>query len=396
MINIIIITIKLMNECRLYFQTHKNSVVSWTFIALATYFLFYLILRNPSAYIINSSIIVAAILFCVGISLYLQLRKPLDSINAPVPCRPEIHFGQMFSEARREHLLNNLRRDPDPKPDTIGITPQYTRISPYAASPVPTLTTAFKPPEATFGRGLGCEPQETEKPLSGEENKRSSLAFGLGLDKKWDSPKKEYTYQGDVMDYESQSSNALALDLYEKMGIKRKVPVWAENVRSWMAGTFIPMILTKHYENLEQLNKVLAYYNRRVIFYRTEDIMSTAGFTKLMLWEELLDIVTNNSLGLGFPPTLQPTVDQFRYSSMNEAQIRALLKELVQDRAIIEKYLRLQDYNVSKREYVIERLKQLQANFIAEYKNNGGMDWRGEPWNPSLPKDSDVLLIEEN
>lgn len=92
-----------------------------------------------------------------------------------------------------------------------------------------------------------------------------------------------------------------------------------------------------------------------------------------------------NSLLLAFQPA-----DPMRYGIMNEAQLRKSLTELVKDRFRIEKYFRLQNYSADKREYAIERLKQLERNFAGEYQNNGGGSWRKEPWSPDLPRDSEV------
>lgn len=177
------------------------------------------------------------------------------------------------------------------------------------------------------------------------------------------------------------------METYEKLGIKRKIPLWTDNISRWIGYNFIPNLLKQHQSNLEELNKILSVFNKSVVFCTKYDIPLSFGIVRPIAWDELYRIIKfENGSGL-----INLNVD-YQRGIYNAPQLLEKLKELVQERLIYEKYFKIDNnYRIDTRDYIIERLKQLQSNFISEYQNNAGGNWKGESWNSSLPRDSDVF-----
>jgi len=400
----------------------ENNLLASLAIPLLSVFtiylaVYYFLIRDPNNSIVNPYLVITALILCLvalGISLskYLQYRAEQNyylqyqSQNYQLGMTP----SQAYYASREQHLKNVQQKDLESKLDPNIST---TRIGTYM--PTHTVTSMYNPTEyglETRQRNpyerrenlntLGPSPMnyQSYSPNIQYEN-YNKITPTPSLERKWlpecsKNPNISSYYgetKNDMLDYDQTQINQKAKELFEILKISRKIPVWVENIRCWIANNFIPMILKCHFENLEQLNKILSQYNRRVVFSRTEDY-SLADTIKPILWDELYDFIINQTPGFGILPSYTPTSfsmpGQMQISAA-EIQTREFLKHLVEERADIEKYFRLQSSSLKNREYVIERLKVLQSNFTFEYKNNSGMSWQGEPWTPSLPRDSDVF-----
>lgn len=333
----------------------ESPILALVLAGVAIYFALYLWLRDESTSIIPSYLILFFLLICLAILISLLASRwgvtrlfGGNDLAVRYPKRPYAR-----SEFDGSHMYQ-------------AFNAPYNRQSFY--SPAPPLGSILQPqpPDPEPRRSL------PQSPFSFEY---SSLPTPAKLPPQPLPP----LYQSD---YESLSNNSLALELYERMGIRQKIAVWIENVRYWLSYTLLPTILRRHQQNLEQLNKLLGFYNRSVVFHRFDDQPMTN--VRPTLWEDLYNSVINcRGAGLQGDASLG-------YMMMHDERGKANLTKLLKERAAIEKYLRLKDNASATREYVIERLKQLQANFTGEYNNSREMNDGSRTWNSIIIKDSEV------
>ncbi len=395
-----------LDDWQLYWRENRNNILTVVLAFFVLYLGIYsLLMRNSETSLISPYVVYIFLGFLLAMIVYLQLSKYVENRQETYePVRPDQRYQMFLNEARREHLINNLKRGQEQKAREepslpARATPQFTRLSPYT-NPVQQLGTVVGRYEGTTMLGLGEKRElpsrywnplrlqqqpETAAPMmlpgaTGEPSRRLPSA----------SPRKSAyppTYQSDLNDYELQMNNSQAEKLYELLGIKSQIPLWVENLKNWMAGRFIPMLLDRHNDNIDKLNKVLYDYGRKLVFQECDNLYSTTP--RPILWEELCDVVMNNRAAFDsyFP---SPMLSGYNYTPSGSDQRKADLRELVKERMDIERYLRVKDGTLEKREYVIGRLKELAKDFMEEYSNNGGGSFRGEPWSPAFPRDSDV------
>jgi hypothetical protein len=330
-------------------NTEDTSTISWVLGGLSVYFVLYLWLRDSSASIIPSFVIIALLCICLSIIVTLKIKylltkfllrvfkKPSKLVKQPVTAY-DMFQQQTFNAPYNRHFTYN--------PVVLGsvMQPQEGR-------------NGMRSPDYLLRNQIPFVPPYNETPTLAQLPS--------------ERPKSFTTCQ---TDYETLSNNSLALEFYERMGIKQRISIWVENVRYWLSYTLIPTVLKRHQQNLEQLTKFLGFYNRTLIFNRLDDYPMTN--LSPTLWEDLYTSIMNSS-----GSTLQGD-KSIVYMMMNNEQSRNDLIKLLKERANIEKYLRLKDNSSTKREYVLERLKKLQVNFTGEYNNTSCTS--------SIVKDSEV------
>jgi len=365
-----------------YYKDNTINYVSGIFVVFGVYLLAYYLLRDPASSEIPFFVLIIGIIICFSFALYLQLKQWYNTRYEPnyIRTQQQDHINKIFSNTRQQHSLTTTRPNLQQ-----GLSEGYNDYEMYENTylhRIGPLGSVLRKGEILYDNRIQFKDTTLrantaklplpEIPIGSKSEKELPV---LGVSNKYTS------YQGDVRDYEEISSNSLALEQYEKMGIKNKLPRWVENIRYWMGYTFIPAILKRHQQNLEQLTKLLNYYDKRLVFNRLNELYMKN--VDPIMWEDLYDIVIKQG-------NLPFQLGGMGIYMTNEEQIKSKLKDLVEERDNLENYFRLRENSLSRREYVIERLKQLQPSLIAEYKNNGGMAWNSEPWNSSLPKDSDV------
>lgn len=363
-------------KLRSSFRGYTINTVTCLLIGFAIYFVIYLYVRDPFDSSIPCPAIIVAIVVCPLFALYLQWRRCVEEKQDSASARLRHHQGinTIFSTTRRSRIHSAAQLTSQQSLSGHKFTPYGQYYERPSLGAVLRKGEILYDSRTQFGAVKETSPRLPLPEIPVETKGEKEL---LG------AARKTAKYQGDARDYEEISSNRLALDQYEKMGIRSKLPRWVETIRYWVGNTFVPTLLTRHQQNLEQLAKVLSYYDRRLVFARVED--HYANNVDPVLWEDLCDVVGGQG---SFPLRLNGRLSSHM---LNDEQLKSSLRKLVQERDNLERYFRLKENSLAKRDYVIERLKRLQSNFIAEYNNNGGMEWGGEPWNSSLPKDSDLI-----
>ena len=356
-----------------YIERNKDTIISWILIGVCGYLLLYLIFRDTTNSFMSSTVVLSFVVICLLAVLYIQLRAYWYQRYYRTYYRP-INFSKIYNEARLESLQNRQRRG-------MEIRENYntmTRLNATRADPafeferhrfIPEYTTEYK-----------YEPFTTNKSANYRTDlSRRQLSFG-----KYNTPYEYRNYnttehQGDAID----SMNDLAYRCYEKLNINGKIVTWVNNIKRWMGSNYIQLILTRHTQNLSQLNKILAPYGREITFDKTEKLKKRND-NKLLLLEELYDSVILNKYDLNELLLM----GNYSFAYKTENTLKDELKELLQRRTELEQFFKINDFSPTQREYVIERLKRLQLNFSMEYNYNSG----SEISNASLPKDSDVSL----
>ena len=357
------------------YENTNNSVITFILIGIIAYFLLYLFYRDESSSNIPSFFIVVLIIFCVLIIISAQINK----LRA-------YFYRSGFPSIQRQPQMTNRYHVVPPVNNYSRNIPQTNsnkEFKDYNLKPLGSVLKSYIENESLFNY-----PTQENNPLDYSLNKidddlsLSEIQLNQTKPIQLRGPANISLYHDQFRESETYAFNGVAMEQYEEMGIRQKIPIWVENARYWMSYTLIPMILRRHQQNLDQLQKFLGFYNRILTFHRIMDEPMIEN--RMILWENLYNSVTT------YGNCCLQTDSNFRYLIANDEQSRNTLIELVNERANLERYFRLRKFSVIHREYVIDRLNQLKANFAGEYNNPGRIVAESESWNQNLPKDSEV------
>ena len=145
--------------------------------------------------------------------------------------------------------------------------------------------------------------------------------------------------------FDGDETNMLAssaVDTFTKLGIRSHIPKWVENSKYWMFQTFIPQLLNDHFQNLQHLNNILAYFKRRLIFgpinpfEQNHDYDPDFHNKDPITLQELIEFAKREPNPEKIW-SMKPNIS-INQRQLSEFQIKSNLIQLIKQRISIEKY----------------------------------------------------------
>jgi len=236
---------------------------------------------------------------------------------------------------------------------------------------------------------------------------RSSGSIEVGAsDRNRDLPKADlfkYEIQRHLKDSldGSASADKRAQHMMFQLGIEESIDRWIENIRKWLGATFLPGLISTHYENLSQINQILAHYGYILDFlenfphlvseecWTIQDRIEYDKYKGRNLEPISLAYLTEHSLQIQ-PSSFSLTDPSHR--SQIDNNIKQQLKQLIAERLNLESFFQISNYGGDSRLYIIKRMTSLaERTHVANYRADSGQMWNGQPWSARFPSDSQII-----